>query len=77
LAELRETQVSTIEELRRMIGALRPVYLEDLGFLPALEMLVRSADERGPAQVRLEHGDPARRPVQRWSWRLTASRRRR
>ena len=61
LAELRETQVSTIEELRRMIGALRPVYLEDLGFLPALEMLVRSADERGPAQVRLEHGDPARR----------------
>jgi signal transduction histidine kinase len=33
--------------LRRLIGDLRPIYLEDLGFVPALEMLA--------GQVRQEH----------------------
>jgi len=58
LEELRRTGEDTVRQLRRLIGALRPIYLEDLGFLPALEMLVRQADDRTSAEVRLE-GDPA------------------
>jgi signal transduction histidine kinase len=40
LAELRELTNSIIDELRRYIGDLRPVYLEDLGLIPPLEKLV-------------------------------------
>jgi signal transduction histidine kinase len=54
LGELRRTEEDTVRQLRRLIGALRPIYLEDLGFVPALKMLVRQADERTSAQVRLE-----------------------
>jgi signal transduction histidine kinase len=54
LEELRRTGQQTLVELRRLIGALRPVYLEDLGFYPALEMLVRQASERTDAEIRLE-----------------------
>lgn len=58
LGELRRTEEDTVRQLRRLIGALRPIYLEDLGFVPALEMLVRQADERTDAQVRVD-GTPA------------------
>jgi two-component system sensor histidine kinase DegS len=61
LDDLRDTERETVEELRRIIGALRPSYLEDLGFIPALEMLVRQADERTHAQVRLEKAGAGRR----------------
>lgn len=54
LGELRRTEEDTVRQLRRLIGSLRPIYLEDLGFVPALEMLVRQAGERTSAQVRLE-----------------------
>lgn len=54
LEETRRAELATVEELRRIIGALRPVYLEDLGFLPALEMLVRQTAERTDAVIRLE-----------------------
>jgi signal transduction histidine kinase len=54
LAQVRRTGQQTAQELRRTIGALRPVYLEDLGFVPALEMLVRQTAERTDAEVRLE-----------------------
>jgi two-component system sensor histidine kinase DegS len=54
LEDLRSGGLETVEELRRLIAALRPTYLEDLGFLPALEMLVRQANDRTSAQVRLE-----------------------
>ena len=37
---LRESVNSIIAALRRYIGDLRPVYLEDLGLIPALEKLV-------------------------------------
>jgi signal transduction histidine kinase len=40
--------------LRRLIGDLRPIYLEDLGFVPALEMLARQMQERHGLVVRLE-----------------------
>lgn len=61
LEDLRAQQVEMVEELRRIIGDLRPVYLDDLGFLPALEMLVQSADRRSGAEVRLEVGPHHRR----------------
>jgi len=40
--------------LRRLIGDLRPIYLEDLGFVPALEMLAQQVEERHGLVVRLE-----------------------
>ncbi|MFQ6000889.1 MAG: ATP-binding protein [Anaerolineae bacterium] len=40
LAELRGLTNSIIGDLRRYISDLRPVYLEDLGLIPALEKLV-------------------------------------
>lgn len=53
LEELRMAEVAVVEDLRRIIGALRPAYLEDLGFIPALDMLVRSADSRTSTDVQL------------------------
>lgn len=61
LEKMRHTELEAVEELRRLIGALRPIYLEDLGFLPALEMLVQQAAKRTTARVRLERGGTAHR----------------
>ena len=44
LAELRAMISDGIEEVRRFSGALRPLYLEELGLAPAIEMLARSAN---------------------------------
>ena len=41
LAELETLSEQTIENLRRLTRALRPIYLEDLGLVTALEVLVR------------------------------------
>jgi signal transduction histidine kinase len=43
LAGLRPDIGRSIQELRRLTGALRPIFLEDLGLVPALEMLVKDA----------------------------------
>ncbi|HEY76582.1 MAG TPA: hypothetical protein G4O00_10445 [Thermoflexia bacterium] len=61
LEALRQQGMETVDELRRLISALRPAYLEDLGFLPALESLVREADQRSEARVRLIHEGIVRR----------------
>jgi len=61
LEETRQAELAIVDELRRIIGALRPVYLEDLGFLPALEMLARQTAERTPARVKLEKAGDVRR----------------
>ncbi|HET90538.1 MAG TPA: HAMP domain-containing protein [Chloroflexi bacterium] len=61
LEEIRRAELETVDGLRRIIGALRPVYLEDLGFLPALEMLARQTAERTSAQVELEKEGALRR----------------
>ena len=61
LTELRQTEQDTVGELRRIIGALRPIYLEDLGFVPALEMLIRKNADLTPAQLHLETGDRVHR----------------
>ncbi|HEX9676629.1 MAG TPA: ATP-binding protein [Anaerolineales bacterium] len=43
LEGLRPDIGRSIQELRRLTGALRPIFLEDLGLVPALEMLVKDA----------------------------------
>jgi len=57
LEEMRQAELKTVEELRRLTGALRPAYLEDLGFVPALEALVQQADRQSEARIRLERGE--------------------
>ncbi len=42
LIELRTMTATTIEDVRRVIRDLRPIYLEDLGLVPAVEMLAQS-----------------------------------
>ena len=44
LAHMRSEISRSIQELRRLTGALRPIYLEDLGLVPALEMLAKDAE---------------------------------
>lgn len=46
LQTLRPLVTATIDDLRRQIYALRPLYLEDLGFVPALEMLIKQVCQR-------------------------------
>ena len=41
LAEIRAMIIETINDLRRIVRALRPIYLEELGLAPALQMLAR------------------------------------
>jgi signal transduction histidine kinase len=53
LEETREAELATVVELRRLISDLRPVYLEDLGLVPALRMLVAQAEGRTDARVKL------------------------
>jgi signal transduction histidine kinase len=53
LNALRPNLVQIIDDIRRFSRDLRPTYLEDLGFIPALEMLTRQADEEGPLSVHL------------------------
>jgi signal transduction histidine kinase len=45
LDEIASLTEQTIENLRRLTRALRPVYLEDLGLAPALEMLARETGQ--------------------------------
>jgi signal transduction histidine kinase len=45
LNELETLAEEMIENLRRLTRALRPIYLEDLGLVPALEMLVRETND--------------------------------
>ncbi|WP_119071376.1 sensor histidine kinase [Aggregatilinea lenta] len=41
LSEIRAMIVEIIDDLRRIVRALRPIYLEELGLAPALQMLAR------------------------------------
>ncbi|MHB8779675.1 MAG: sensor histidine kinase [Anaerolineales bacterium] len=52
LQELEGLAEQTVENLRRIIRALRPIYLEDLGLVTALEMLAR---ETKTLQVDFHH----------------------
>lgn len=66
LEEVRQLGTTTMEGVRRFSRDLRPLYLEDLGFVPALEMLAQEAGRHGsvPVEVRVE-GTPRRLPPPR------------
>jgi signal transduction histidine kinase len=60
LRETRELTQRMLDELRRLIGALRPIYLDDLGFLPALEMLVQESRSAELSTEVIIEGEPRR-----------------
>jgi signal transduction histidine kinase len=63
----------TIEELRRLTRALRPIYLEDLGLVTALEMLARETGKTAGIPVEFQLQGVDRRleaPVERALYRL-------
>ncbi len=51
LSELETLSEQTIENLRRMTRALRPIYLEDLGLVTALEMLARETSQNNAINI--------------------------
>ena len=51
---------TTLDDVRRTVRALRPVYLEDLGFVPALEALLREARAAGKSAELKVSGEPRR-----------------
>jgi len=51
LQELENIAEQTIENLRRTTQALRPIYLEDLGLVTALEMLAREMESASNVNV--------------------------
>ena len=61
LAQVRAMLAETLESVRRFSRDLRPIYLEDLGFIPALEMLTREADQEEDLSVQLTVSGSARR----------------
>ncbi len=66
LEEVRRMAGEMLEGVRRFSRDLRPLYLEELGFVPALEALAQEAGRQGhlPVEVRLE-GTPRRLPPAR------------
>ena len=61
LIELETLTEQTIENLRRTTRALRPIYLEDLGLLAALEMLARETAQSAHLRVDFRHTGVERR----------------
>ena len=61
LEELESLSEQTIENLRRLTRALRPIYLEDLGLVTALEMLVRETSDINALSVNFQKSGQERR----------------
>jgi len=61
LSELETLAEGTIENLRRLTRALRPIYLEDLGLVTALEMLARETSQANSLVVAFQQQGPERR----------------
>jgi len=62
LDEMRDLVAGALEDVRRLVHDLRPLYLEDLGLLPALEMLAGDVGQAEDApQVTLDVVGPPRR----------------
>ena len=61
IAEIRQMLVGTLDEIRRFSRDLRPLYLDDLGFVPAVKMLVGEKSQPGGVAIRLVEAGPARR----------------
>jgi signal transduction histidine kinase len=63
LAELRALAGDIQAEVRRFSRALRPLYLEDLGFVPALEMLAQEMAQTSGLRISIEvEGEMRRLP---------------
>lgn len=61
LTEILSLTEQTIENLRRLTRALRPIYLEDLGLVTALEMLAREVGQASGIAVEFERQGPEKR----------------
>ncbi len=61
LAEIQTLLEQTMADLRRFTRALRPIYLEDLGLVAALEMLAREVGQANHLQVDFRRAGPERR----------------
>lgn len=61
LRELETLAEQTIENLRRLTRALRPIYLEDLGLVTALEMLAREISQGNSLVVEFQKTGNERR----------------
>jgi signal transduction histidine kinase len=61
LAELSELVNETQQEVRRFSRALRPLYLEDLGLTPALEMLAQEVERQSGLTISLRIEGTVRR----------------
>lgn len=61
LAEVRRMTAVLLEEMRRVIRALRPIYLEDLGLITALEMLTRDNEKASGVRSQFVTAGPATR----------------
>lgn len=61
LKELENLAEQTIENLRRLTRALRPIYLEDLGLVTALEMLARETNQATHLEVDFHQSGQERR----------------
>ncbi|MBI5824653.1 MAG: sensor histidine kinase [Chloroflexi bacterium] len=62
LDELETLSEQTIENLRRLTRALRPIYLEDLGLVTALEMLAREMSSQTRSNDFNRSTEPATAP---------------
>jgi signal transduction histidine kinase/YHS domain-containing protein len=60
LRAMRGDITGLVDELRTIIGALRPPALDELGLLPALELLLRRHSEASPEVVLHVEGEPRR-----------------
>jgi len=61
LDELESLSEQTVENLRRLTRALRPIYLEDLGLVTALEMLARETGDNNSISVSFQKSGQERR----------------
>lgn len=61
LKELEDLAERTVENLRRLTRALRPIYLEDLGLVTALEMLARETSQSHSLVVEFQQSGRERR----------------
>ena len=61
LTEIENISQKTIRDLRRLTQALRPLYLDDLGLVTALKMLVSETEKTNPIEISFQHIGTERR----------------
>jgi len=61
LQELETLAEQTVQNLRRLTRALRPIYLEDLGLVTALDMLARETSQNSDLMVNFQKNGQERR----------------